>query len=219
MHRLLFAVLAALCLAGPVYAQETGEEGSEGEGTSGEGSEGKSAGDDGHDGGADGGHGGEGGANAEGRSAATRVTDPADVPARIAEITALCGGIGAYTVDCLAERFEALEKDMALLPGHAQVRDVLGQTARSLRAIAREHRDPDQPRIKLRSADGLQTSHRPVIAVAPERQAAAAAAAVAVLEEAETILLRSAANSASRSVQYQQIAAAIGSSKVLLRSS
>ncbi|WP_141118014.1 hypothetical protein [Leisingera sp. JC1] len=207
MHRSFFTILAVLCLSGPLYGQETGEEG---EGSTGE--EGVSA----ETGGS---HGGEGGASAEGRSITTRITAPSGVPARIAEIEVLCGAAGDYKIDCMAERFEAMEKDMALLAGHAPVREILAQTARGLRGIARENRDPQQPRIKLRSGSPEQSSHRPIVAVAPQRQAAALAAAVAVLEEAETLLLRSAENSASRAVNYQQIAAAIGSSKVLLRSS
>ncbi|WP_264214511.1 hypothetical protein [Leisingera thetidis] len=108
---------------------------------------------------------------------------------------------------------------MAGLPGHAPVRKVLRQASRDLRQIALENRDPAKPRAKLRTIDNTQKSNRPLIAVAPERQAIAAAQAFAVLEQAQTQLLRSAETSPTRSiVRYQRIAAAINSSKVLLRS-
>jgi hypothetical protein len=40
-----------------------------------------------------------------------------------------------------------------------------------------------------------------------------------IVAEAETILLRSASSDATRAIHYQRIAAAVGSNKVLLRSS
>ncbi|WP_052249107.1 hypothetical protein, partial [Leisingera sp. ANG-Vp] len=154
-----------------------------------------------------------------GRPFAKRVRSGDDVGGRIAEIRVLCGGAGPYLIDCLAERFEALEKDLARLPGHEPVRKVLRQTARGLRQIARENRDPAKPHAKLHTTDSSQKTHRPLVAVAPERQAIAATQALAVLEEAQTLLLRSAENSPARSiVRFQQIAEAIDSSKVLLRS-
>ena len=44
------------------------------------------------------------------------------------------------------------------------------------------------------------------------------ARAEAILQETETLLLRSATGTAARTLAYQQIAAAVGSTKLLLRS-
>ncbi|MEX0302202.1 MAG: hypothetical protein AB3N24_07245, partial [Leisingera sp.] len=184
--------------------------------------------------GGDGGDGGVGGVSARGggegegsafgeprggRRFSQRLRGAGEVADRLEGFRDLCGVVGPYLIDCLAERFETLAKDMAQLSGHGPVREILQETAQDLRQIARENRDPSKPRGKARTLDGTLKSSRPVVAVAPERQASATAQALAVLEEAQTKLLRSAENSPARSiVQFQRIAAAIDSSKVLLRS-
>ncbi|WP_052254224.1 hypothetical protein, partial [Leisingera sp. ANG-S5] len=172
-----------------------------------------------------GGDGGEGdgstfgGSSGSGRFFGNRIRSADQVVDRVAGFQDLCGIVGPYLIDCLAERFEALEKDLAGLPGHEPLRAILKDTARDLRQIARENRDPSKPRGKARSVNSTDKSHRPIVAVAPERQATAVAQALAVLEETQTKLLRSAESSPTRSVvRYQRIAAAIDSSKVLLRS-
>ncbi|MFY0312246.1 hypothetical protein ACFMBG_20390, partial [Leisingera sp. D0M16] len=172
-----------------------------------------------------GGDGGEGegstfgGSSGSGRYFGTRIRSADELVDRVSGFRDLCGIVGPYLIDCLAERFEALEKDLAGLPGHEPLRKILKETARDLRQIARENRDPSRPRGKARSLNSAERSHRPIVAVAPERQATAKAQALAVLEEAQTKLLRSAENSPTRSiVPYQRIAAALNSSKVLLRS-
>ena len=63
----------------------------------------------------------------------------------------------------------------------------------------------------------MRTS-RPIIPVAPEAQAEVNVQADAILSEAATVLLRSADNSPQLQDDYIQIATAVGSTKVLLRS-
>lgn len=58
----------------------------------------------------------------------------------------------------------------------------------------------------------------PGVIAAPVRKDVALAQALAVIVEAETVLLRSAENPGERAAQFQRIASAVGSNKVLLRS-
>ncbi|MEX5580053.1 hypothetical protein [Pseudophaeobacter sp. A-200-2] len=199
MRALRYLIILTLVLASPVTAQETG---GTGEGTYG---------------GSEGSYGGEA-TTSLGLSAANRVATPQQVVVRLNAIREFCSDSGAYLVDCMAERMEQLSVGMSGLSGYQDVRKTLGQTAGELRKIARDNRDPQAPRARVQHGDPRLKSSRPLVAVASDRKRQAAAAAISALEEAETILLRSAAQSTARAVQYQQIAAALGSNKVLLRS-
>ncbi|MVO18675.1 hypothetical protein [Parasedimentitalea huanghaiensis] len=147
------------------------------------------------------------------------LSDASQLVTQLADISALCKGAGVYAIDCLAERLETLEKEMHSLVGYGDARRILRDTAAQLEQIAQNNLDQNQSRARMQTADGNQRSTRPLAAVSPARRRQALSQAVAVLAEAETQLLRSAETSARRSVQYQQIAAALGSNKVLLRSS
>ncbi|PCJ07731.1 MAG: hypothetical protein COB16_09875 [Rhodobacteraceae bacterium] len=140
------------------------------------------------------------------------------VVARLNSISALCEGADIYVIDCLAERLETLEREMSGLVGFGDARRIFRDTAAQLRAITQNNLDPNQPRARMQSRDGRLRSARPLTAVTPARKRQAISQAVAVLAEAETQLLRSGEASSRRAVQYQQIAAALGSNKVLLRS-
>ena len=104
------------------------------------------------------------------------------------------------------------------LVGYGEARDILRDTANQLSQITQDNLDQSIPRARLESTDGSFRSKRPLSAVSAANERRALAQAVAVLAEAETRLLRSAESSSRRAVQYQQIAAALGSNKVLLRS-
>jgi hypothetical protein len=199
MRVLRYLVILTLVLVGPVAAQETG---GTGEGTYG---------------GSEGSYGGEG-TTSPGLSVANRVATPQQVVMRLNAIPEFCSSSGAYLVDCMAERMEQLAEGMSGLSGYQDARKTIGETAANLRKIARDNRDPQAPRAVVQYSGANTKSSRPLVAVASARKRQAAAAAVSALEEAETILLRSAAQSTARAVQYQQIAAALGSNKVLLRS-
>lgn len=186
-----------LLLSPPVSAQETG------------GSEGNSSGYSGGN--------SSGGGTTTGRSPATRISTVPQVVTRLGQMQALCVGSGAYVVDCLAERIEAIEADASNMAGYNEMHQILQQAAKELRVLARNNRDPLQPRAKLSSKDG-QLSSRPLVAVAPSRRRAAQTQAVKILQEAETKLLRSSTQSVERANQYRQVAQALGSNKVLLRS-
>lgn len=149
----------------------------------------------------------------------TRVKNPAEIVTRLEDIEGRCRAVGGYTTDCLAERLEVLEKEMSGLAGYADARNIIRDTAAQLRQITQDNLDLDRPKARIESRDGSFRSSRPLSAVSPAQKQQVIAQTLAVLNEAETRLLRSAAASTGRAVQYQQIAAALGSNKVLLRSS
>ncbi len=124
-----------------------------------------------------------------------------------------------YTVDCLGDALEEIARNMPTTGDYAEAQVAIAQAARRLRALARENASPDLPTGFIRSTGADATrSNSPLVPVRTDTLAQTNAAAFAIIEEAETILLRSAANSAVRRIHYEQIAQAVGSNKVLLRS-
>ncbi|OIQ44824.1 MAG: hypothetical protein BM558_06230 [Roseobacter sp. MedPE-SW] len=180
-----------LTLALPVTAQQTGETG--------------------------GSYGSDPGGSPTGRSPATQVTSVPQLATRLSKMKSLCATSGGYVVDCLAERIETLGLDAANMSGHTELKQILQDTAEELRLLARANSDKTAPRARISSNDG-QRSARPLVAVTPNRRASVQRQAITILQEAETKLLRSSTQSAARASQYQQVAAALGSNKVLLRS-
>ncbi len=152
-----------------------------------------------------------------GRSPATQVTTVTELSTRISQMKTMCTAAGSYVADCLAERLATLSQDASGLHGHKELKQILRDTAEELRLLVRENSDRNAPRARISSADG-QRSTRPLVAVPPSRRPSVHRQAIAILEEAETQLLRSSTQSAARASQYQQVAAALGSNKVLLRS-
>ena len=162
----------------------------------------------------------------ESRPAGSSAAATGQVVATLEQATRYCGwlkrdGRGEYVIDCLAERIDDVNRRMAGLRGYDEVRAVLDETARGLNDIARANRAAGQrpTRFRTEEADGTVTrTNRRLVPVEPARQQAAVAQALAVIEEAETKLLRSAEDPVARGAQFQRIAAAVGSNKVLLRS-
>ncbi len=141
----------------------------------------------------------------------------------VSEISAaaqFCGSLAetSYLVDCLGERLEVIGE--ALPDGdYAEARKAIAAAGKKLEALARANRDPEQPRGRaVSTGPDRQATSRPLTPVRPAAQAAVNRQALAILEEAETVLLRSAENSTRRMAHYQRISEAIGSNKVLLRS-
>lgn len=142
----------------------------------------------------------------------------AEVVRTISDANKTCGQTGAYVVDCLAERLEVATRSLAPVGELGEARAILDSAAQKLHALARANPDATLARGRIRQGDTI-VSTRPIIPVDQARQAEVAAQASAIMAEAETLLLRSASGSADRRAQYQRIAAVVGSSKVLLRSS
>ena len=138
---------------------------------------------------------------------------------------AFCGAIGDDTlnVDCLSERLAEIGAQVPDGTDYVEVRSVLNDTAGKLQDLARANRDSGRGRITV-SQPGpepgtvLAETTRPLVPVKPAAVAAVNAQAVAILEEAETVLLRSAGTEGQKRTQYTRIADALDSNKVLLRS-
>lgn len=144
----------------------------------------------------------------------------------LAAARAFCGKLEnkAYVVDCLAERLDAVSDQMDLEGNtgddYAEVRSILSDTSGKLQKLARDNRDRALPRGKASTTSGSTTirTSRPLTPVSAPAAADVNARATAILDEAETLLLRSAAGSADKTAQYTRIADALRSNKVLIRS-
>lgn len=142
----------------------------------------------------------------------------------IAAAQKFCIEIGndSYKVDCLAERLGKIAKDIPRNTDYDEVREILQDTSKQLETLARENRDPSQTRGRATrpatdKSPEVKTT-RPLTPVTPQSLPEVNKQASAILDNTETLLLRSAAGSESKTQQYSRIADAIGSSKVLLRS-
>jgi len=124
----------------------------------------------------------------------------------------------AYRVDCLAQGLKEVSRRM---PGgeYQQARSIISKAAGKLSSLVRANADSAQPKLDAPSgANPRLKSKRRYTAIKKEALATVMKEAQAIIQEAETQLLRSAENSAKRQAHYQQIATAISSTKVLLRS-
>ena len=124
-----------------------------------------------------------------------------------------------YRIDCLHWALWQVAQDLPQTGDYAPVREALMAASRNLAAIVQANLDssaaPIQPNI---GGKPLAAQLPPTYAVRPEKEARAIRQAARVLDETATVLLRSAENSQRRKIPYQEIAAALGSTKVLLRS-
>ncbi|TCP42927.1 hypothetical protein [Rhodovulum marinum] len=119
-----------------------------------------------------------------------------------------------YVIDCLSEEYGRIAEKMPR-GDYEAAKSAVAEAARGLGALAGANADPRLPRARLKRPGGAATPPlTPVRSTAVNRLNAAAAE---IVEEAETVLLRAAERSDRRRAHYQRIAAAIGSTKVLLR--
>lgn len=145
----------------------------------------------------------------------------AELLGALAAAKAFCRATGdsALQVDCLSERLDAAAAGIPKGTDYDEVRGVLQEASGRLKRLARQNRDPDRRRVTVTSATNpAERTTRPLTPVSAAAQAAVNRQAVQILEEAATILLRSAEEAQERQNQYAQIAGAIDSNKVLLRS-
>jgi hypothetical protein len=125
-----------------------------------------------------------------------------------------------YQVDCLADYFDWVQGRWAHVGAYGDALDTLAVTAARLKQVRDRFADPARRGGRsFATAGGGPETHRAIRPVAPAASAAAARAAAQVIAEAETVLLRSARGQpAEVAGQIRLIAAAVGSNKVLLRS-
>lgn len=139
---------------------------------------------------------------------------------RLNQIQRICEFIGEeYRIACFATTYRQLANDIPANGDYAESRDVLLDTARKLNNLLRSNLDRSKPRLRARTdTPSGQVQTPPMRAVQAPNAPQLNRQASAIVEEAETVLLRSANSDAARSIHYQRIAAAVGSNKVLLRS-
>jgi len=153
-------------------------------------------------------------------SAAASVPSTSTVVGLIESISETCAPVGSeYRVDCIASELEVVAARLPESGDYNEARLILKDAAQELNKLSRQNVDRTKPRVrvKLPPESGRSTTQA-LAAVKPEAVASVNEAAIEVLENATTVLLRSAENSANRAVHYQQIAQAVDSNKVLLRS-
>ena len=124
-----------------------------------------------------------------------------------------------YVVDCMSDRLAEAAASLPNTGAYAETKAALETASRKLAALARQNASDALPpkRVRTRSLTG-PVSSRKLVPVQNATSASVLAQARAIIQEAETVLLRSAENSDRRKVHYQRIAKAVGSNKVLLRS-
>ncbi|MGB8621563.1 MAG: hypothetical protein WCD16_01980 [Paracoccaceae bacterium] len=145
-----------------------------------------------------------------------------EIVAQLEGVKGFCENVAPeYRVDCLSERLKNVARTLPTQGDYDTVRRALNVASLKLNRLSRQNRSKDLPRAPARVTEGGTTTSTardltPVSTDAVERTNQAASA---ILQEAETKLLRSSENSTRRKIQFQRIADAIGSNKVLLRSS
>lgn len=137
------------------------------------------------------------------------------------ESIAFCAAIATeeYHIDCLSERFQALAERLPESGDYADVRTALESASRQLSGVVAANRAFGKPNATVRATGSDQSAiTRPLRPVRTANLAAASAQATAIIAETETVLLRSATQSAARQQAFQRVSAVVGSAKVLLRS-
>jgi len=124
-----------------------------------------------------------------------------------------------YAVDCLSSRLATVQDSLPSTGEYADVKAALATASVKLNQLARQNADRALPRgIARTSGPNPQATRRALTPVDSAKLDQVNLQAIAILQEAETILLRSSQASEARRIPFQQIAAAVDSNKVLLRS-
>ena len=162
-------------------------------------------------------------------TATTTATAAAAAPYNAAEPTdqviidfngaiAFCGAIGTeeYVIDCLSERLGVIAAKLPETGEFAEMRTAIADASAQLGALAAQNQSDTLASGVARSADTVTT--RPLRPVATETLAASLQAADAIVAQTQIVLLRSSSNSQNRSLDFQRVAAVVGTSRSLLRS-
>jgi len=124
-----------------------------------------------------------------------------------------------FRINCLQTQFDRIARSLPQTGDYAPVRKVLQDASEKLGAVVRGNIDttvkPIVPVIKNKP-DAPRSEA--LVAIKPAAVRKANAAAAAIIAETTTLLLRSTENLERREVSYQEIAQAIDSTKILLRS-
>lgn len=122
-----------------------------------------------------------------------------------------------YRIDCLRQRLADIAQRIPAGPAYSEARQIISRASSKLGRIQSGITDAKVPRQRSRANPRLKQT-KTYAAVRREKLSKAMEQARQVIDEASTQLLRAAENSEKRASHYQQIAAALNSTKVLLRS-
>lgn len=139
------------------------------------------------------------------------------------QIQRICEYMGdEYKVACFAVTYKDLANALQSVGGDDIIRSSLNTAARKLDQLVRSNLDQEKAALQahLTNSTGEKLiTTRAMRATVTAKNAVLKNQAAKILEEAETVLLRSASStSPTRALSYQKVAAAIGSNKILLRS-
>lgn len=122
-----------------------------------------------------------------------------------------------YRIDCVRQRLLDIARRMPKGPAYSEARQIVSRAADQLGRIHASNIDRRVPTQRSRRNTRLKEA-KIYAAIKRQNLNRAMEQARQVIAEAETQLLRAGENSEKRASHYQQIAAAVGSTKVLLRS-
>ena len=129
-----------------------------------------------------------------------------------------CAGYDpVYRIDCLRQGFGAVAQRIPRRGEYRQIRAIIEEANRDLGSVVANNADGRAPKQASRGNARFK-QRRTYTAVKRQSLGRAMRQAQRVVQQAETKLLRSSENSEKRFQHYQQVATAVGSTKVLLRS-
>jgi hypothetical protein len=140
---------------------------------------------------------------------------------KIAEANATCGSVilRKYRLDCLRVYYLNLAKSLPERGDYRPIRKALLDAAAKLDAIVTANVDPTEPRIRPRVRNKPAAPRMPPLrAVKPEVEARVFREAEKIVAETAIVILRSGEDPTRRTAHYQQIAEAVDSNLVILRS-
>lgn len=158
-----------------------------------------------------------------GSSSTTSTSTPTDyltnsIVKNIGAARAECGSYDPiYRIDCLRQRLLDIARRIPAGPAYSRARQIVATAANRLGRIQASNNDHAAPRQRSRRNTRLREA-KVYTAIKRQNLKKAMEQARQVIEEAQTQLLRASENSEKRASHYRQIAAAVGSTKVLLRS-
>ncbi len=147
-------------------------------------------------------------------TALTALQVAAAIATRLNAVADQCKRIGRpeYQVDCLGEGYARAAQTIPEDQTFSDARAAVMRASGALSQLAAANRAAGAPDLATKDRS------RPIHAVAPAKLAQVRAQAVKIIEETQTVLLRSQETTPDRKEAYQQIAQAVDSAKVLLRS-
>lgn len=144
-----------------------------------------------------------------------------DIVAEIAAIQEFCRKFPwDVRIDCLSDRLRVLANEIPNDQNFRPMKRALLEASRDLKQVSQRFRVSEAPRryVAPSPVNSAPIRTEPLQRIRPDSRAEASAQADRVIGQLQTKLLRSAENSRRRALAYQEVAAALNSAKVLLRS-